>query len=119
MRGLELRVASCDQDSDLYHATLPALIRLLFYRADPFVFVALVDNTLTLVLQNSSLSDLFGEAMLNLDSAVWGATRIEHKGGGLGYEEAGIVTLYARPLVEQRQLPLYYVSTYLTDYILV
>lgn len=45
-------MASCSLDSETFVWSLANLIRLVFYYDEPFLFLALVDSALTLVLRD-------------------------------------------------------------------
>ncbi|KJE97286.1 hypothetical protein CAOG_07720 [Capsaspora owczarzaki ATCC 30864] len=79
-----------------------------------FFSFALVDNTISLVLDEESLARL--PSTCNKSAVPYRV--IQCYDGPLGFEESGIVAQFAEPLADNG-VHIYYMSTFLTDYTLV
>eukprot|EP01134_Creolimax_fragrantissima_P000173 CFRG0173T1 len=97
--------------------TLSVLISHMFYRLPDFFSVSFVDAEVTVVGESNTLSQLPVECLAT--SSRYHVVRVGCDGNvGLGFEEAGIVDKYVEPL-QDRKVPVYYLCTYLTDFILI
>eukprot|EP01113_Clastostelium_recurvatum_P005402 TRINITY_DN12420_c0_g1_i3.p1 TRINITY_DN12420_c0_g1~~TRINITY_DN12420_c0_g1_i3.p1 ORF type:complete len:331 (-),score=55.28 TRINITY_DN12420_c0_g1_i3:56-1048(-) len=97
-----------------------ALLKILLFPTSKnrFFSVADTDSEVSLVLEESCLS-LFGEeasSLLQHSDQTWRA--IKYDEGELGFEATGIVSSITQPLAKAK-VPIYYLSTYTTDYFLV
>jgi len=89
------------------------LLRLLFFppRKERFVSYTEIDGEMSFILDTEALG------LFDLPANErWGLIKVDD--GPLGFEESGIVAALAVPLGDAG-MPLFYLSTFLTDYALV
>ena len=109
------------------HMVMRPLVYGLLYASSPLFSLTVVDQSLSMVADDSLLPHFPGSVMNILHSSSdhdgehaggWGVIAVGDETVGLGFEETGIVAAYTKPMKELK-VNCFYLSTFHVDLILI